>query len=337
MRVTIYDVAKKAGVGIGTVSRVLNDHPSVREETRAKILNAIEELGYTPHAMARGLAAHRTNSIGIVVPFFTHHFFIEILKGIQAAAYEFGLDIILYNVQSGEQKAKYFKRLSSEKKVDGVIIINLTVRDENIKAFSEANIPIILVDTYHKDATCLTVDNVKGARIAVEHLLLLGHERIAFLNGLLRYHSSRDRSKGYSEALNERNISTDQSLIVESEFSRAEGFKAMRQLWDTNNEKPSAVFAASDLQAIGAIEYLTSQGLRVPEDVSIVGFDNIELAELVNLTTIGQPMYEMGVDALKMLVERLSSTKKGGDPTPDALQKVYTPTLVVRKSTMPKM
>lgn len=336
MGITIYDVAKKAGVGIGTVSRVLNNHPSVSNQTRKRILDTIDELGYTPHAMARGLASHKANSIGIVVPFFTHHFFIEILKGIQAAAYESGIDIILYNVQSSEQKTKYFKRISTEKKVDGIIVIALTIRDEHIETFHEADIPVVLVDTYHKNATCLTVNNVEGAKSATEHLLLLGHDRIGFLNGLLRYHSSRDRLRGYKTALDERPLRTDESLIIESEFSRADGFKAMERLWK-ENKKPSAIFAASDLQAIGAIEYLVAQGLRVPEDISIVGFDNIELAELVNLTTISQPMYQMGVDALNILVQKLAGTRqKGGDTAPTVLQKVYTPTLVVRKSTMPR-
>lgn len=336
MGITIYDVAKKAGVGIGTVSRVLNNHPSVSKQTRKRILDTIDELGYIPHAMARGLASHKANSIGIVVPFFTHHFFIEILKGIQVAAYEFGLDIILYNVQSSDQKSKYFGRISTEKKVDGIIVIALSVHDEHVRTFNEAGIPVVLVDTYHKNATCLTVNNIEGARSATEHLLLLGHNRIGFLNGLLRYHSSRNRLRGYKTALDEWSIGIDDSLITESEFSRADGFKAMEQLW-SENKKPSAIFAASDLQAIGAIEYLTAQGLKVPQNVSIVGFDNIELAELVNLTTISQPMYQMGVDALNILVQKLTGpTQKGGDTAPTALQKVYTPTLVVRKSTMPK-
>jgi DNA-binding LacI/PurR family transcriptional regulator len=336
MRTTIYDVAKKAGVGIGTVSRVLNNHPSVSEQTRNRVLEAINELGYTPHAMARGLALHKTNSIGILVPFFTHHFFVEILKGIQMAAYEYGLDLILYNVQSSEQKAKYFKKISAEKKVDGIILITLNVRDEDIQTFKKANIPVVLVDSYHRNVTCLTVDNVAGAMYATDHLLDLGHTRIGFLNGLMRYHSSRDRLHGYKLALARRSIPIEKSLIVESEFSRSDGFKAMETLWN-KNKKLSAVFAASDLQAIGVIKYLSTQGVRVPEDVSVVGFDNIELAELVELTTISQPMHQMGADAMQILVKHLATSgRKGGDTIPTVIHKTYTPRLVTRKSTLPK-
>lgn len=323
---TIYDVAKKAGVGVGTVSRVLNANAHVSPQTRERVLLAMQELDYQPHAVARSLATSRTNSIGVLVPFFTRHFFIEVLRGIQDVAHRTDQGIFLYNVQKHQQKETYLARIPVERRVDGLIVITLRIRDQHAAKFLKGKLPVILVDSYHPTLPSLVVDNAYGAKIATEHLLSLGHKKIAFINGLMRYHASRARKDGFAEAFTLAGLTPDSNLIVETEFDRPGGEQGMASLWE-GGARPTAVFAASDLQAIGAIEFLKSKGVRVPEDVAVVGYDDIEMAELLGLTTIRQPMYTMGAEAAERLL--------GGLPPPPAAEgwpRVYKPELVIRKS-----
>lgn len=324
---TIYDVAKKAGVGVGTVSRVLNSSVHVSPQTRERVLLAIEELDYQPNAAARSLATSRTNSIGVLVPFFTKHFFIEVLKGIQDIAHRTDQGIFLYNVQTHQQKEKHLARIPVERRVDGLIVITLRIRDQHAAKFQRGKLPVILVDSHHPSLPSLVVDNAYGAKLATEHLLKLGHSKIAFINGLMRYHASRARKEGFEEAYTQAGLTPIPELCVETEFDRQGGQQGMRELWE-RGVRPTAVFAASDLQAIGAIEFLKTKGVRVPEDMAIVGYDDIEMAELLGLTTIRQPMYTMGAEAAKQLIGGLPPA-----PLDEGWPKVYKPKLVIRNST----
>jgi DNA-binding LacI/PurR family transcriptional regulator len=323
---TIYDVAKKAGVGVGTVSRVLNANVHVSPQTRERVLLAIEELDYQPHAVARSLATRRTNSIGVLVPFFTRHFFIEVLRGIQDVAHRTDQGIFLYNVQKHDQKETYLARIPVERRVDGLIVITLRIRDGHAAKFQKGKLPVILVDSYHPILPSLVVDNAYGAKLATEHLLGLGHQKIAFLNGLMRYHASRARKDGFEEAYSQSGLQPDPKLVVETEFDRSGGKQGMAFLWE-RGARPTAIFAASDLQAIGAIEFLKTKGVRVPEDMAIVGYDDIEMAELLGLTTIRQPMYTMGAEAAERLLGGLEPPPTTEGP------RVYRPELVIREST----
>ncbi|HHV62440.1 MAG TPA: LacI family transcriptional regulator [Firmicutes bacterium] len=342
--VTIYDIAKQAGVGLGTVSRVLNNNPHVRPETRARVIGAMEELGYHPAAMARGLARQRSDTIGVIVPFFTRPFFVEVLKGIQDAALGYNKDIILYSVLQRGQKNVYFERIPRERKVDGAIVVTLRVHDEHVESFIRRGMPLVLVDTENAGADSLVVDNMHGAETAVRHLLSLGHRRIGFVNGLLRYRASQERLKGYQDGLRGAGIPYDPALVVETEYDRESGRAGMGKLWEQHWERhtgrpPTAIFAASDVQAIGVIEFLQSKGIRVPQAVAVVGYDDIELSKYLGITTIRQPMYEMGRRAMELLVNRLEerrgsrpSSQSSPDGRPPTERIVFTPELVVRYS-----
>jgi LacI family transcriptional regulator len=323
---TIYDVAKKAGVGVGTVSRVLNASTHVSPQTRERVLLAMQELDYQPNAVARSLATRRTNSIGVLVPFFTRHFFIEVLRGIQDVAHRMDQGIFLYNVQKHQQKETYLARIPVERRVDGLIVITLRIRDQHAARFQKGKLPVILVDSDHPTLPSLVVDNAYGAKLATEHLLGLGHKKIAFINGLMRYHASRSRKDGFEEAFTLAGLEPSPKLMVETEFDRPGGQQGMAFLWEAG-ERPTAVFAASDLQAIGVIEFLKSKGVRVPEDVAVVGYDDIEMAELLGLTTIRQPMYTMGAEAAQRLMGGLAPPPAG-----EGWPRVYQPELVIRKS-----
>jgi DNA-binding LacI/PurR family transcriptional regulator len=302
--VNIYDVAKQAGVGIGTVSRVLNGNGKVKPETRTRVLDVIRQLDYVPHSGARSLGSGRTNVLGLIVPFFTKPFFVEVLRGVEMAATARGYELVLYNVETHEQRNRYLRQLPMRRRVDGLLIVSLACDEAEAQHFLKMNVPTVLVDAYNPLLTSLVVDNVKGAQMAVEYLIGLGHRRIGFVNGShidsFSFTQTNDRLAGYRQALANYDIAYDATLVYVSQWTREAGREAARQLL-CQSPRPSAIFAASDSQAFGVLEGARAQGLRVPDDLAIVGFDNIELAGLLGLTTIAQPMCEMG----RLAVERL--------------------------------
>lgn len=304
----IYDVAKRAQVGIGTVSRVLNGSDKVRPETRARVLDAIRQLDYVPHSGARSLSSGRTKVLGLVVPFFTRPFFIEVLRGVEMAATARGYELVLYNVETREQRDHYLRQLPMRRRVDGLLIVSLACDEAEAQHFRKLNIPTVLVDAYNPLLTSLVVDNVKGARMAVEYLISLGHQRIGFINGAhedsFNFNQADDRSTGYCEALAAHDILYDPELVYAAPWNRAGGREAAARLLQ-QAEPPTAIFAASDLQAFGVLEQARAQGLRVPHDLAIVGFDDIEPAALLDLTTVAQPMCEMGRRGIERLLAEI--------------------------------
>lgn len=300
----IYDVAKEAGVSIGTVSRVLNGG-YVKLATRERVQAAIHKLDYVPNSGARSLGLGRTGVLGIMVPFFTRPFFIEVLRGVERAAAKAGYEIVLYNVETDHQRDNYFKRLPMRKRVDGLLIVSLRPNDQEAQRMHDAELPVVLVDAYHPQITSIVVENVGGARLAVEHLLGLGHRRIGFVNGMVEgafhFNQAGDRLTGYRQALAAADIPFDPSLLYITEWDRAGGFKGGQALLEMA-DPPTAIFAASDVQALGVIEAARHHGRQVPTGLSVVGFDNIELAELLNLTTVAQPMCEMGMIGVEQLL-----------------------------------
>lgn len=336
MSVTIYDVAKKAGVGIGTVSRVLNNSPQISPSTRSKVLRVIRELKYQPSAMARSLARKKSNIIGCVVPRFTGYFYFEVLNGIQQALSSFGYDLILYNIDKLEKKEEILKRTIRERKVDGVLLISLSISDKLASRFIEAKLPIVLVDSYHDALDSITVENKEGAFLATEHLIRLGHRKIGMINGCLSSVPASNRLEGFRAALLRYQIDYDDHLVVNVEangdpdilhndgFNKLAGYKAMQRLLALKQDRPTAVFISSDIQATGAIKAIHEHGLKIPGDLAIIGFDNIELSEYLGLTTVHQPMYEMGTVAANRLIAKIA-----GDVT-DNFKTVFPTNLVIR-------
>ena len=206
MSVTIYDLAREAGVGIGTVSRCLNNHPSVSAETRAKVLDVVKRLSYQPHAYAQRLASKKTNTISAIIPFFTNYFFIQVLQGVQDKASEFGFDLILYGVNNTSQAEYYLRRSLHRGHVDGVMFFSMKLPESYVAKFQQIRLPLVLVDAYHPEFDSISVKNLEGATMATRHLLKLGHTNIALINASLSTQPAKDRMEGYRIALNEAGI-----------------------------------------------------------------------------------------------------------------------------------
>lgn len=323
MRATIYDVAKRAGVGIGTVSRVINNSSQISSETRAKVLKTIKELNYQPHALAQGLARRRTYTLGAVVPFFTAYFYMELLKGIQGAVTVHNYDLILYGVDGLQKMDGCLKRVLQQRRVDGVLLISMKISDQMSAEFRRRNLPLVLVDAYHSAHESFTVNNEDGAYQAVKHLLSAGHDHIAFINGHRNSLPAQERSAGFWRAINEAGLPASQTREISSDalnhenldsndgFNRSAGYHAMRHLLSREELRPTAVFVASDIQALGAIKAIRESGLRIPDDIAIVGFDDVEIADFVGLTTMRQPIKEMGALAVDKLIEQIKREEPG--------------------------
>jgi LacI family transcriptional regulator len=330
--VTIYDIAREANVGIGTVSRVFNNHPSVSEETRRRVLTVAAHFNYHPHPYARGLARKRTNAFLAVIPFFTTFFFLEILHGVQSALADGETDLLLHGVSHPDHAEPSLRRVSSRGRFDGILYFSMRLPDDFVQEVKQLKVPLVLVDAYHPDFDSFSVENVVGARQATAHLHALGHRRIGMLAANLESLPARERLSGYRQGLEEAGIAYDASIVLSSTsprldgFTRETGYELMGRFIAMGSRRPSAVFVSSDVQAAGALMAVQDAGLRCPEDFAIIGFDDIALAGHIGLTTMRQPLVEMGRLAVQRLNERLA--------TPDLpiTQHSFVPELVVRRS-----
>jgi LacI family transcriptional regulator, galactose operon repressor len=297
MTVTIHDVAREAGVGIGTVSRVMNNSNNVRAVTRERVLAAIEKLGYKPDPIARSMVSKRVNSIGVIVPYFTRPFFMEVLRGIETVMTRAERELVLYSVETDAQRDRYFSELPMHRKVDGLLVVSLRPDEDVARRFGELGMPVVLVDAYSPLLPSLVINNVEGAYQATRYLIELGHRRIGFINGVIegnfKFNQANDRLIGLHRALGEAGLLFEPELVLTSEWNRQGGKEAALRLLSLPHP-PTAIFAASDNQAIGVLEAAKARGISVPEHLSIIGFDGIEASELLGLSTMRQPMQEMG-------------------------------------------
>ncbi len=336
MGITIYDLAREAGVGIGTVSRCLNNHPSVSSPTREKVLTIAKRLHYQPHAHAQRLASRKANTISTIIPFFTNYFFIEVLQGVQDKASELGIDLILYGVNNPAQAEYYLRRSLHGGRVDGVMFFSMKFPEAYVAKFQQMKLPLVIVDSFHESFDSLLVKNKEGAMQATRHLISLGHRNIGMVNASLETVPARERLAGFKAALEEAGIPFSMDRVVISSngkqdgFNREAGYSSLKEMlshdFSGNGGKTTAVFIASDVQAMGALEAARELGVRVPEDIAIVGFDDIELAKHAQLTTVRQPMHEMGTLAVQMLTNRM----KNPDAAPNL--STFLPELVVRRT-----
>jgi LacI family transcriptional regulator len=306
---TIAKVAAEAGVGVGTVSRVLNGSPSVSEETRRRVLEAIAALDYQPSAVARALSTGRTNTICVVAPFFTAPSVIERLRGVSRTLAAAGYQLILLDVERAEQARDFFRTVAVRGRIDGVLSISLTPTDAEIRRMAEEDVPIVMLDRAHRALPAITVDDHEGGRMAAEHLLALGHRRIAFLGdeetNLFGFDSSARRREGYEAAMEAAGVPLEPDWILRRPHGRRRAREAASWLL-AQEPRPTAVFATSDVQAIGVLEAAQAAGLPVPEQLSVIGFDNVEAAGYTGLTTVAQPLEEIGALGAGMLLRTLS-------------------------------
>lgn len=313
MAVTIYDVAKAAGVGIGTVSRVLNDNANVSAQTRRKVLDAIESLGYKPNFMARNLSRAQLRTVGVVLSYLTNPFQVAVLQGIEQTLSQAEIDLIIFNLDSQDRRNALLESLSEGRRSDGLIVISFSLPTTFIDRFRRYNIPVVVTDNQDAHLPSVFVDNIYGGYLATSHLIDLGHRRIAYIqdhfkapNGPDGNWPGLDRRRGYTKALIEAGIELDLNLILEGDgHSRRRGWEAANVLL-SRAEPPTAIFAASDMLALGVMEYAQSQAIRIPQDLALVGFDDIELASFAGLTTVRQPMHQMGSEAARMVIDLMN-------------------------------
>jgi LacI family transcriptional regulator len=329
---TIRDVAKRAGVGVGTVSRVLNNNPAVSDGTRRKVLAAIDELSYTPNPSARRLSLGKTLSIAVIVPFFTRPAFVERLRGVEYALSQSEYDLILFNVETTVERDIYFRELPRRERVDGLLVISLSPPNGEVNYLLQAEVPTVLIDAYHPSLDHVVIDDVAGGRLATQHLIDLGHGKIGLVSDPLvnpfNFVSSRDRYQGYRQALAEAGISFRPEYHRQAPHGREEARQMATNLLSLP-DRPTAIFATSDTQAVGVLEAAQNMGLTVPEDLSVIGYDDIEMAEYLHLTTIRQPLFALGIEAVELLLDSIASP-------PVAPRRVLLPIeLVARGTTAP--
>lgn len=314
MTATIRDVAKQAGVGLGTVSRVLNQSPLVSNETRQRVLQVIEDLGYTPSRAARSLSLGKTLTISTVAPFFTRPSVVERLRGIEAALNGSAYNLVVFNVESVERRDACLHELPRRERSDGVLIVSLVLDDAEIFRLRDTGTPVVLIDRQHHRLPSVSIDDSYGGYLATRHLIELGHRRIAFLgdthDDLLNFTSSVDRLKGYQRALDEAGLIYREAYDARGPHGRAEAHRLARILLDLE-DPPTAIFAASDTQAMGVLEAARDTGRSVPHDLSVIGFDDIDVAEYLNLTTVRQPLFATGVRGVESLLSLIAGQSLG--------------------------
>lgn len=307
MTVTIYDVAREAGVSMATVSRVVNNNPNVKPQTRKKVYEAIERLGYRPNAVARGLASKKTTTVGVVIPDISNAIFAEVARGIEDIANMYHYNIILCNADKRKEKEIRVVNALLEKQVDGLLFMGGAVTDEHLQAFKTANVPVVLCATTDEHGVIPSVDinHEEAAYDAVRTLIANGHRRIAMISGTLQDPSNGyARYHGYKRAIEEAGIPYDESLVRTGNYRYESGVEAVKYFLELP-ERPTAVFAATDEMAIGAIHSIQDAGLKVPENISVISVDNSRMASMVRpqLTTVAQPMYDIGAVSMRLLTK----------------------------------
>jgi LacI family transcriptional regulator len=315
---TLEDVAKQAGVSRSTVSRVVNEHPNVRTEVRNRVLQVIQNTGYHPHAAARTLASQHSWLLGLVLPhsvsfFFTDPYYPHLTKGIAQACNQYNYTLALFLVDTKEDEEKIFPRVSRKGLLDGVIVQSGHHGEQwIIGRLVDAKIPLVIAGRPFRsdNVSYIDIDNVNAAYNAVSHLVRLGRKRIGIITGPTNSTVGIDRKEGYRKALVERDREVENSLIQEGDFTEAGGYYAMQRLL---RAKPDAVFAASDIMAVGAMRAAHEAGLKIPDDVAFVGFDDLPIATLsdIQLTTVRQPVIQFGVKAVELLIDLIN---KGAQP-----------------------
>lgn len=328
MPVSIKDIARVADVSFSTVSRALNDSPRVNIETKTRIQRIAAEMGYAPSAVARSLVMRRTQMIGIVVTTITDLFFAEVIRAIEETALGYGHGVVLTNSRGQPERELEAIQSLRERRVDGIILVSGYCSKEDLCAELGIDIPLVIINRVRQERIghSIEVDNVGGGRIATQHLLELGHRRIAYIAGPTREWDGNERQMGYEQALGTHGIPVDHAVVVRGGNEPAHGIVAVEQLLALP-APPTALFCYSDAVALGAMRAVRAAGMSVPQDMSVVGFDDISLAPFFEppLTTVAQSIQEMGSKAVEMVLDLMEGKKVSESMLPSRL--------VIREST----
>ena len=327
---TIREVAESAGVSYATVSHVINNTRVVSQETRERVLAAMSALNYRPNALARSLRQGKTNTMGLVLPDSANPFFAEISRSIEDEAFKKGYSVFLCNTELDTQRELFYVDVLSKKQVDGIIFVAAGDQPDSLDYLVWRNLPVVMID---RDVPNVVVDAVLtdhqlGGYLATRHLLELGHTRIACIAGPSSITPSAERIIGYRNALEQAGLAYDGSLVIRGDYHARSGFEITHTILQMK-PRPTAIFAMNDLMALGALRAAAEAGCSIPGDLAIVGYDDLELAHFTNppLTTIAQPKKEIGTQAVRLLIDRMSQKSR----PPSRL--VLPPELIVRRST----
>jgi LacI family transcriptional regulator, galactose operon repressor len=334
-KVTIKDIAQLANVSHTTVSRALNDKSRIKNETKEKILSIARDLNYRPDFIARSLVMKRTKTLGLVITTISNPFYIELAQGIEATAMGLGYNIILCSAQQDLSIEKQYVDMLRSKGVDGIIFTSAHLGDPNIVALAEESFPIVLVNrrTYHslvkEKVDYVGVNNILGGYLAVEHLIRLGHRQIGVIGGSAESSVALERLEGGKKAFQAYNLEQRDDYFWEGDFLKESGYRGGKRFLEMA-EPPTAIFAANDYMAFGTYQAIAEGGLRIPEDIALVGFNDIEFTGMkgFELTTIGQKKFEMGALAVRTLVEKI----EGGESRPSPKEILLRPELIIRKT-----
>ena len=326
---TIFDVADLSGVSISTISRVINNPEKVNINTRQKVYDAIDQLGFVPKAEARARALRLKGRIGVITPFFTEPSFVQRLRGIARALSKENFDLVIYTVDSNNRLQSYLSTLPLTGNLDGLVIVSLPVMDIDVQRLIDHNLPTVLIEFPHPLLNSVEIDDVEGGRIATEYLIKKGHKRIAFLGDtdLPEYaiHPVNLRLKGFRQALKSAKLEIPDEFIRLAPYNQEQARQEAKELLDSPNP-PTAVFAATDLQALGVVKTARNLGIKVPDKLAIMGFDDLDMAEFEDLTTIRQHLDESGRLAIEILLSHIADHSR-------PVQHVHLPLQVIERIT----
>jgi LacI family transcriptional regulator len=333
---TIKDVAKRAGVSVGTVSNVLSGSANVAAERRARVYAAIESLDYHPNYIARSLKARTTKTLGLIISDITNPFFPQLVRGAEDLAFQHGYLLITFNTDDKVDREKQILSVLRSRRVDGILLVvapNTTGDVSHIRKIEQDGIPIVCLDRLPPGIALdsVSVDNAAAAQICVRHLISRGHRRISIITGGLSLQTARERLKGYHLALREAGIEPDPELILEGNFRQVTGYRLGKQLL-LLHAPPTAVFVSNGMMTVGVVQALEESGLHCPTDLAVVSFDDLPFSDVFqpHLTALIQPAYQMGYEAAQLLIQRLQGKVK----SKKRVQIRLVPELKIRDSTV---
>lgn len=310
---TIVDVAEISKVSISTVSRVINNPEKVNLDTRQKVYDAIDKLGFVPQAEARARALRYKGRIGVITPFFTAPSFVQRLRGIAASLSKENFDLIIYTVDSNNRLQSYLSTLPLTGNLDGLVIVSLPVADNDVNRLIEHNLPTVLIEFPHPLLNAVEINDVEGGRMATEYLIKKGHKRIAFLGDtdLPEYsiHPVNLRLKGFRQAVKNANLDIPKDFVRLAPYTQEDARILAKKLLDQPNP-PTAIFAATDLQALGVLKAARQMDIKIPDQLAIIGFDDLDMAEYEDLTTIRQHLDESGRIAIEILLSHIADSSR---------------------------
>ena len=327
MPTNIYDIAKKAGVSIATVSRVFNCANSVKESTREKVLTIADEMGYHPQAYAQRLASKKKNSIMMLVPVMSNYFFTEILKGTQGILSNENIELNIVNINQDQGVLPQVEQIIKRRWADGYLLASLHLKEKELKKLKRYKVPISLLDDYSPNFDSVSFNNTEGGYLAVNYLLKKGYKTVAFIAGRTDSIPIVHRIDGYKKALSEFEVDSNENLIVtggsmeRDGFTEKNGYEAMQKILNMS-PVPDAVFCSSDVKAVGALKAMSDRKKQIP----MISYDNLSISEYIGLSTIHQPMYDMGYNATRNLITRIHQPKS------DICNDIHSPELIIRTS-----